>query len=160
MTGLVLSPVERAGLTGHLHRVLGLDGRAVVRLQAQARVVGVWSSPPLGVLALRPVALLDPLELDATVPAQRLLDALAATDAADGSTAVPGEVVGPPWAALLPPRAGWELVAEVPVGLLADQVGVLVEGFRRRAELVPDRIGHGDGRAASVEGRVEACVPG
>ena len=76
MTQLSLGPVERAGLVAYLGRVVALDDRAAVRLQARGLVAGVWSGPPFGVLALRPVALLDDADVDTTVSAQRLLEAL------------------------------------------------------------------------------------
>lgn len=136
MTALVLTPVERAGLAGYLRRLVALDDRAAVRVQARGSVAGVWSGPPFGVLALRPVALLDPIEADATVSAQRLLGALDG-EVATGEVTLPDSVLGPPWAAMLPPQAGWELVAEVPCAVLVDQVAVLVEAFRRRAEPIP-----------------------
>ena len=138
MTQLSLGPVERAGLVSYLGRVVALDDRAAVRLQARGLVSGVWSGPPFGVLALRPVALLDEADVDATVSAQRLLEALNGL-AGTGEAAVelPGSVLGPPWAALLPPQSGWTLAAEVPVAVVVDQVGVAVEGFRRRVDALP-----------------------
>ena len=45
-----------------------------------ASVAGVWSGPPFGVLALRPVALQDDADVDTTVSAQRLLEALTGSD--------------------------------------------------------------------------------
>lgn len=126
---LRLHEVERAGLRVYLERVVALDDRAAVRVQASGVVAGVWSGPPFGVLALRPVALLDEARLDATVSGQRLLESLDGDD-----LTLPGPVVGPPWAAQLPPRGGWETRAVVPAVALADQVGVGVEAFRRRVD--------------------------
>jgi hypothetical protein len=126
-----LAEVERAGLRAYLERIVGLDDRAAVRVQASGVVAGVWSGPPFGVLALRPVSLLDEAELDSTVSARRLLDALSGED-----VELPAPVVGPPWAAQLPPRGGWETRAVVPVAVVVDQVGVGVEAFRRRADAI------------------------
>ena len=135
---LSISPVERAGLTAYLTRVTALDDRAAVRVQARGQVAGIWAGPPFGVLALRPVALLTATELDATVSAQRLLEAAAvAKNSGRTEVELPPSVVGPPWAALLPPQSGWELQAEVPVTVVVDQVTVAVEGFRRRVDSLP-----------------------
>jgi hypothetical protein len=130
---LRLAEVERAGLQVYLERVLALDDRAAVRVQASGAVAGVWSGPPFGVLALRPIALLDQARLDATVSARRLLEALAGDE-----FTLPGPVVGPPWAAQLPPRGGWETRAVVPAATVADQVGVGVEAFRRRVDALEE----------------------
>ncbi len=134
MTDLDLGPVERSGLQTYLRRVVALDDRAAVRLQARGTVAGVWAGPPFGVLALRPVALLSATEVDVTVSAQRLVSALEQAGHAGEPAALPASVVGAPWAALLPPRDGWSLEAEVPVAMVVDQVAVAVEGFRRRVD--------------------------
>jgi hypothetical protein len=130
---LPLREGEHAGLSAYLHRVLGLDDRAAVRVQAAGEVVGVWSGPPFGVLALRPAALRETHPVDVTVSARRLLEALPET----GDLPLPPSVVGPAWAALLPPRSGWQTRAVVPVAAVRDQVAVGVEAFRRRVEALP-----------------------
>jgi hypothetical protein len=130
---LPLADGEHAGLSAYLSRVLALDDRAAVRVQGAGDVGGVWSGPPFGVLALRPVALRSAASVDVTVSARRLLEALPAT----GDVHLPDPVVGPAWAAWLPPRAGWSVVAVVPVSMVRDQVSVGVEGFRRRIEALP-----------------------
>ncbi|HTY71799.1 MAG TPA: hypothetical protein VMI11_05170 [Actinomycetes bacterium] len=131
---LALSAAERAGLHSYLRRVLALDDRAAVRVQARGLVAGVWSGPPFGVLALRPLALLGEAEVDATVSARRLLEAL--DDAA--RLRLPPGVVGPVWAAQLPPRGGWLTRAVVPVATVAAQVAVAVEAFQRRADALAE----------------------
>ncbi len=138
MSGLDLSPVERAGLRVYLQRVVALDDRAAVRVQARGHVAGVWAGPPFGVLTLRPVALLMPGDADSTVSAQRLIETI---DSSEGTgeteLSLPASVVGPAWAALLPPSSGWEPEAEVPASTVVDQVLVAVEGFRRRVDQLP-----------------------
>ncbi len=138
MSGLDLSPVERAGLSIYLKRIVALDDRAAVRVQARGQVAGVWAGPPFGVLTLRPVALLMPCEVDSTVSAQRLIETINVSEGT-GETALqlPAAVVGPAWAALLPPSSGWEPEAEVPASMVVDQVSVAVEGFRRRVDALP-----------------------
>ena len=92
MTALGLAAGEAPGLRSYLERLVGLDTRAAVRLQASGRVLGVWSGPPFQVVALRPVALTAPSDLDVTVSAQRLLERL--TDAVGLSVAVPPAEIG------------------------------------------------------------------
>jgi hypothetical protein len=126
---------EALGLSSYLTRLLALDTRASVRVQADGTALGVWGGPPLGVLTLRPVGLGEPAQLDRTLSAQRLLEAI---DAAGEQVAVnlPPVIGGPPWAGLLPSRAGWSWLAAVPVAVIVDAVRVAVEGFGRRVDLI------------------------
>ena len=167
---------ERQALRGYLTRLLALDTRASVRLQAAGAVLGVWGGPPLDVVTLRPVALAastDPTTssdafdtFDATVSAARLLDRLDAEADLAGSAVpieLPSPVPGPAWAGLLPPRSGWESLATVPTGAVHDAVRVGVDAFARRVDLIPqDQRSRGqlDTIAAEVWGRpVVAGVP-
>jgi hypothetical protein len=134
-TSLALSPLERRGLVTYLGRLVALDNRAAVRVQAGGGVLGVWGGPPFGVVSLRPVVLDEPLTVDVTVSAMRLRERL--DD--DGPVPLPDGVVGPSWAALLPPRSGWVAEAVVPVSAARSQVEVAVSGFRRRADLAPEQ---------------------
>ena len=140
MTAITLSGGEAAGLSAYLEHVLDLDDRAAVRVQAEGSVAGVWSGPPFGVLALRPVALSAPAHVDATVSARRLRNVLGDGSPGAGARPVslPPAVVGPAWVAQLPPRTGWERRATVPAMVVADQVAVAVEGFRRRVDALPE----------------------
>lgn len=161
---------ERSALRGYLSRLVALDGRACVRLQAttDGAVLGVWGGPPLDVVTLRPVALRQPSDLgDVTVSAVRLLERLSDPDGGAVAAALPVEVPpsvqGPAWAGLLPPRTGWTVLATVPAGAVYDAVRVGVDGFARRVELIgePDRSrAQLDAVAADVWGRpVVAGVP-
>ena len=133
---------ERRGLRHYLTRLLALDARASVRLQAGGPVLGVWGGPPLDVVTLRPVALAAPVpSLDATVSATRLLERLDGADEGAPRPAlveVPASVPGPTWAGLLPPRSGWRELATVPAAAVHDAVRVGVDAFQRRVELVPE----------------------
>jgi hypothetical protein len=132
---------ELGGLRAYLGRLVGLDGRACVRLQGRGVVLGVWGGPPFDVVTLRPVALAEPLAaaLDVTVSARRMLDHLTGDEPAERT--LPAPVPGPPWAGLLPPRAGWTTEASAPAGVVQDAVRGAVEAFRRRVEALaePDR---------------------
>lgn len=160
---------ERQGLCTYLARLLALDTRASVRLQAGGMVLGVWGGPPLDVVTLRPVALADPSDvIDLTVSAARLLERFdvaggTAPDHSGGPIELPAAVPGPAWAGLLPPRSGWQALASVPAGAVHDAVRVGVDAFQRRVDLLPEdersraRL---DAVAAEVWGRpVVAGVP-
>ena len=135
MTSLALaSEVERRGLGQYLERLVALDNRAVVRLQASGTTAGVWSGPPFDVVALRPAALAAAVSLDVTVSAQRLLERLGKVE-----VDVPDAVNGPTWVGLLPPRTGWEPRMRGDVANLRAAVQAATTFFRDRAEGVTDR---------------------
>lgn len=173
---LPASDDERQALRGYLTRLLALDTRASVRLQASGAVLGVWGGPPLDVVTLRPVALAGPTvsttstdptsSFDVTVSAARLLDRLDAEAGPSGPAdpiELPAPVPGPAWAGLLPPRSGWESLATVPAGAVHDAVRVGIDAFGRRVDLIPqDQRSRAqlDAIAAEVWGRpVVAGVP-
>jgi hypothetical protein len=126
---------ERQGLVQYLERLVALDNRAAVRLQAGGPVVGIWSGPPFEVVALRPVALAAPVQLDATVSAQRLLDRVRESVAVE----VPPAVSGPSWVGLLPPRDGWEERMRGDVANVRSAVDTAKHFFRERADGITDR---------------------
>jgi hypothetical protein len=131
----IASESERLGLRQYLERLVTLDNRAAVRLQAGGPVLGVWSGPPFEVVALRPVALATPVDLDATISAQRLVERLDA----DGPLELPSLVSGPNWVGLLPPRSGWEERQRGDVANVRAAVDSAKHFFRERAEGVTDR---------------------
>jgi len=139
MTFLPLRAGEAPGLVDYLDRLLGLDKRAAVRLQATGLVLGVWSGPPFEAVALRPVALAEPMTFDQTVSAQRLRDRLTDRVSDGGLVELPATVPGPSWVGLLPPKSGWEERARGSVGYVRDAVGTAKHFFRQRAEGVTDR---------------------
>jgi len=135
MTSVELAgEADRQGLVQYLERLVALDNRAAVRLQAGGPVVGVWSGPPFEVVALRPVALAAPAQLDATVSAQRLLERVREALAVE----VPPAVSGPSWVGLLPPRSGWEERMRGDVANVRAAVDTAKHFFRERAEGVTD----------------------
>jgi hypothetical protein len=136
VTTLELAPGESAALADYLDRLTGLDDRAAVRLQSGGGLaLGVWSGPPFEVVALRPVALAEPVRVDVTVSARRLRERLSD----DGDVELPASVPGPSWVGLLPPRSGWEERARGEVGYLRDAVGLARHFFGLRADGVTDR---------------------
>jgi hypothetical protein len=143
--GLVLAENGGAAdLAAFLSRLLRFDRAAAVRLQAvpgaeSGGVLAVFGRLPLGTagaIAVRTALLSGPTAgTDATVSAGQLLDAV---DPENGTVAVPPPVTGPAWAGLLPPRAGWRLVAEPPAFEVMPEVSAAVGEFRRRSEEVPE----------------------
>ncbi|MGW9207906.1 hypothetical protein ACWGR4_13040 [Embleya sp. NPDC055664] len=136
MTVLRLAdPAAAADLGGYLSRLLRYDRGAVVRIRAEGMVLGTFGHPPFGaassgVITLRASELAEPATVDATVSAGQLLDAIAD----DASVSLPPSVTGPGWAGLLPPRTGWEHVADLSVPDLAREVAAGVAEFRARTE--------------------------
>lgn len=126
---------DRLGLVQYLERLVALDNRGAVRLQAGGPVLGVWSGPPFEVVALRPVALGEPVALDATVSAQRLLERVR-----DGlEIELPASISGPSWVGLLPPRTGWEERVRSDVGNVRAAIDMAKHFFHERADGVSDR---------------------
>ncbi|MFE0328855.1 hypothetical protein ACFW08_19135 [Streptomyces sp. NPDC058960] len=146
---------EAADLAAFLARLLHYDRGAAVRLQAAGTTLAVFGRPPsFEVLAVRAVRLAKPYEdglevqLDVTVSAGELLESV---DESAATAAVPAAVTGPPWAGVLPPRAGWrpEPGLAAPDALRATVAAAVAE-FRSRTEELPaerrtraelDRIG-------------------
>ncbi|WP_046505409.1 hypothetical protein [Streptomyces odonnellii] len=140
---------EAADLAAFLARLIHYDRAAAVRLQAGGGALAVFGRPPsFEVLAIRTARLAVPYELDITVSAGELLEAI---DEQAGSAVVPAAVTGPPWAGVLPPRGGWQRVAGLPgEEAIRGALSAAVAEFRSRdARLTPgdrtraarDRIG-------------------
>lgn len=121
------SPDALADLGRYAGRARQLDEDGAMRLQADGLVLAAWvgvlpGSGILGegaVLGLRTMALAEPAELDVTVPLRAVSDRAAYRPS--GTTfAVPPTGALAPWAAIIPPRSGWELMGEVPADELAE----------------------------------------
>ncbi len=137
MTALCLAGRgQAADLAAYLTRLLRWDRAAVVRAQAAGQALAVFGRAPFGagVLAVRMWELAGPAELDATVSAGQLLDAI---DEDAERVVVPAEVTGPSWAGLLPPRAGWRRLAELDETPLREAAAAVVAEFRQRTEALP-----------------------
>ncbi|MBT2443455.1 hypothetical protein J7E93_25850 [Streptomyces sp. ISL-36] len=127
---------EAADLAAFLARLLHYDRAAAVRLQAGSGALAVFGRPPsFEVLAIRTARLVDDVRLDVTVSAGALLEGI---EESAGKALVPDTVTGPPWAGVLPPRGGWQPVAEVPGSVeLRGAVAAAVAEFRARDEELP-----------------------
>ncbi|MGW4892336.1 hypothetical protein ACWEQL_08720 [Kitasatospora sp. NPDC004240] len=135
---------EAADLAAFLVRLLRFDRAAAVRLQVLPRGVGegvlaVFGRLPLGgsgVLAVRTARLSGVVEpADSTVSAGQLLDGV---DGETDTVGLPAPVTGPAWAGLLPPRGGWQPVAEPSAAEVYPEVAAAVREFRERSEAVPE----------------------
>jgi hypothetical protein len=119
-----------------------------VRLIAGSGVLAVYCSvlAPAGlldesptVLGLRTLALAEPVTFDAVVPVRSLLQRLERAQG-DSTTVVglPMEVNTATWAAISPPRGGWQSLGEEPADLFD---GAARAGIRDVAAAVPDGAG-------------------
>ncbi|MFD9486032.1 hypothetical protein ACFWBX_18990 [Streptomyces sp. NPDC059991] len=128
---------EVADLAAFLARLIHYDRSAAVRLQAGGGALAVFGRPPaFEVLAIRTVRLDAVVELDVTVSAGELLEAL---DEPASAVVVPPSVTGPPWAGVLPPRGGWSRLPGLPsASEIRDVVGAAVAEFRARDEALPE----------------------
>ncbi|MFD7510800.1 hypothetical protein ACFV5N_15935 [Streptomyces sp. NPDC059853] len=127
---------EAADLAALLARLLRWEKAAAARLQADGPVLGVFARPArFGVLAIRPLRLAEPVRIDVTVSAGELLEGI---DERAGTARVPAPVTGPSWAGVLPPRGGWEPLAELEHGGVRGAAEAVVAEFRERTEALAE----------------------
>jgi hypothetical protein len=108
---------DRDDLGAFVARSVRLDQQTVVRLRGRADgLVEAWVSTPFDVLATRTVRG-EVLPADVTVSGSELLAALAIVG---GERLDPGPPKDLMWRAALPPGAGWLVVDELPVRIVAD----------------------------------------
>ncbi|GJF34460.1 hypothetical protein KNE206_71600 [Kitasatospora sp. NE20-6] len=118
---------------------LGTSGALAIRTARLAGpgtpgTPGISGTPAGAVGAPRPAVGIT-VSADVTVSAGQLLDAV---DTASGTVRLPAPVTGPAWAGLLPPRTGWQLVAEPAAFEVFPEVMAAVREFRERSEAVPE----------------------
>jgi len=135
-TALTLPANEARLLAAHLDRLVTWDPRTPVRLVARARALGVYSAPPMDVMAFVALPLAEPVdgELDSTTHASDLRTSLGD----DGRLAVPPVVLGDAALAVLPPSDTWQLPIAGVSGDIVPLVDTAVAEFRRRASGVSD----------------------
>lgn len=119
-----------------------------VRLIAGSGVLAVYCSvfAPAGlldesatILGLRTVALGEPVTFDAVVPVRSLLQRIERAQAEQATTiGLPMEVSTATWAAISPPRGGWQQIGDVAPALLDSAAR---GGIRDVAAAVPDGVG-------------------
>lgn len=147
-------PQVLGDLRTYVARAKAADGDGAIRLQASGQTLDAYVGvlPGAGLMAegvvigLRAMPLATPAELDVTVPLAAVTDRLAR----EGGTtlAVPPTTTSVAWAAMAPPRGGWERVGsisgaevhaaarrgieEVASGAPADAGGAAVAALRRQ----------------------------
>ncbi|NNG39440.1 hypothetical protein HJ588_09160 [Flexivirga sp. ID2601S] len=150
MTLRLADAETRADLATYVARVRRLDEGGAMRLQASGRTLAAWAGVLSGrglsaegtALGLRVMALGEDADEDAVVPVAALGDRLA--HAGSGTELdVPPTRVMVSWAAVSPPRSGWEQIGEVATGVLKD---VAEQGISEIAAGAPEGSG-----AAAVE---------
>ena len=147
-----------ADLGTFVARARSLDAEGAVRLQARGLVlaayVGVLPGHGLmadgAVIGMRVMPLAEPAELDSTVPLAGVTDRLARTGTTEARTLdVPPTTVSAGWAAVAPPREGWERVGELPAAALK---AVATQGIEEIAQGAP--TGSGGHAVTSLRERV------
>ncbi|EST21581.1 hypothetical protein N566_27370 [Streptomycetaceae bacterium MP113-05] len=130
-------PGEAAALAAFLGRLLRWEKAAAVRVQCGGGVLGVFARPArFEVFAVLTARLLESVETDVTVSAGELLERI---DETAESVHLPGEVTGPSWAGLLPPRGGWRRVGDLAPDVVRDRAASVVAEFRDRTERLPEQ---------------------
>ena len=145
-------------------RARALDADGAIRLQAVGGVLAAWVGVLPGhglmgdgtVLGLRTVALAEPLELDTVVPVGSIGDRVARVTSAE--LPVPPTTLSPQWAALSPPRSGWEPAGQVPTDVLARAARAGIEEIAQGAPTGAGALAVADLRA-QVWGRALEEAP-
>ncbi|MFY9330952.1 MAG: hypothetical protein WAO41_04645 [Candidatus Nanopelagicales bacterium] len=136
-------------LRAHLERLQKLNSRSVVRIVAGDGSVGIYATPPLGVMTYVQLPLVDAsrADLDVTVLA---VDAAATIICADGQYALVVDlrhsVPGGAEIAVLPPNDGWQLPIPGVASDVVPMVDAAVADFKTRAQTAVDT----DGLAAEI----------
>lgn len=149
MTTLVpAQPGAAADLATFAQRVARFEPEAVARIVAAGAVAGCFAETPFDALALRTVALADPVEMDVVVEASTLA---ARAVGARGELELPPALPALRWTSSLPPRSGWSELGRLPLADVVARVDEGVAEFQRRA---PAEAGGHDLRAgrAAMEG--------
>jgi len=149
MTQLRFTDAEALADLGTLvARARSVDPDGAIRLQAHGRTLAAYVGvlPGAGLLAegavvgLRTMPLAEESDVDVTVSLAAVSDRLARQDGAPGPAVldVPPVTVRAAWAAVAPPRTGWERVG----ALAADVVNEAArEGIEEVAEGTPQQAG-------------------
>ena len=118
-----------------------------IRLQASGAVLAAWlpvmtpstlTSRIPAVLGLRTMALAQPSEADVTVELASITERLARMNPAEVQLPLPPSQINVPWAAVTPPRTGWQLAGTVSDAALRQAAQ---EGIAEVAEAVPEAAG-------------------
>lgn len=146
MTTLVpLHPGAASDLAMFARRVSRFEPDAVIRIVGGETVVGCFAETPFDALALRAVALAEPLDVDIVVEAGTLA---ARAVSAGGRLDLPAALPPLRWTTSMPPQSGWTESVRLPLDQVIARVDVGVEDFKARASGVADGLALREGRAA------------
>lgn len=134
----------REDLRTYVNRARSLDADGAIRLQSDglslAAYVGVLPGHGLmtagAIIGLRVIALGEPAQVDVTVSLASVSDRLARRGTSAFS--IPPTTVPVGWAALAPPRSGWEPVGDL---LAEDLKAVATQGIAEIAQGAPEGSG-------------------
>jgi hypothetical protein len=146
---LLLAEAAATDLATFVGRAQRIDPDGCARLVASGPVLAAYASPVHGaggptVLALRVHGLMEPAEVDVTVPLVALSDRFARLQRVSGPRRLalpPSQPASAPWAGLSAPRSGWTAVGEIGAEDLADVA-------RRGSEEITAGAPTGSGAAA------------
>jgi len=118
---LMADPETLADLATYVTRARSLDADGAIRLQAQGMSLAAYVDvlPGRGpamtgaVIGLRVMALAEPADLDTTVSLASVADRLAR--GRTSALSIPPTTVRVGWAAIGPPKSGWEVVGDLTV---------------------------------------------
>jgi hypothetical protein len=146
MTELVFADAEAlADLATFVSRAKAADPDGAIRLQAHGTTLAVYVGilPGSGLMAegavigLRAAPLAQPSSLDVTASLTAVTDRLARSGT-DPKLSVPPTTVSAAWAAMAPPRSGWERVGAVS----AEEVNAVArQGISEIAQGAPEPVG-------------------
>lgn len=134
-----------ADLATFARRVARFEADAVIRVVAEGTVAGCFAETPFDALALRAVALAEPLSADIVVEAGTLA---ARAVGANGEVELPPALPALRWTSSLPPRSGWTQLTRLAGLDVGARVSEGVAEFRRRAPETTAGIALREGRAA------------
>lgn len=138
-------PAAAADLATFARRVARFEADAVIRIVADGTVAGCFAETPFDALALRAVALAEPLSADVVVEAGTLA---ARALGANGEMELPPALPALRWTSSLPPRSGWRELARLAGSEVVARVGAGVEEFRQRGPDVTAGQALREGRAS------------
>jgi hypothetical protein len=138
-------PGAAGDLATFARRVVRFEADAIIRIVADGRVAGCFAETPFDALALRAVALAEPLSVDVVVEAGTLA---ARAVGVSGEVELPTPLPALRWASSLPPRSGWTVLARLRGSAVGARVSEGVEEFRQRGPEVSAGLALREGRVA------------
>lgn len=118
-------------------RQLAWDPMLAARVVSAKNAIGIYTAPPMNILAFMAVSATDVPDLDVTVTLSSLVEALEAAADADGRFDIGTSDPAPAsWAvglSMLPPSEGWQIPMYAVAGDLIVDVDAARDEFSRRA---------------------------